>query len=92
MSRDAFESWFARNHPWDWWTKEMGAPIPTHARWLVSDFARRAYQEGRRDGIEEAAKEAEKLSPGQNYVWRDMCLGLADLLRALLSTPKEPSK
>jgi hypothetical protein len=40
----AFEKWWARNHPFDWWAKERkGQPLDHGDRLRVWDVCRRAY-------------------------------------------------
>lgn len=46
-----FREWYARNHPWDWFTKEMGQPVPSSVRlrtWAICKAAweHRDYPEG----------------------------------------------
>lgn len=39
----AFEGWWARNHPFDWYTKERGTPMDTADRLRVWHMARQAF-------------------------------------------------
>lgn len=41
---EPFDSWWARNHPWDWWSKERGTPLRHRDRLLVAQLARDAYE------------------------------------------------
>jgi len=44
---EEFESWWAVNHPLDWWTKKRGDSLPHGDRLLVWEIARQAYIAGR---------------------------------------------
>lgn len=46
LQKIAFDSWWAREHPWDWWAAERGAPLPSADRLLVWDLCKRAYEAG----------------------------------------------
>ena len=44
---DEFRSWYARNHPFDWWAKDRkGEPLPPWDRILVWDLTKRAFEAG----------------------------------------------
>jgi hypothetical protein len=45
-TRSDFRDWWAKNHPYDWWTKERGESLPLQDRLLVADICRRAYESG----------------------------------------------
>ena len=49
----AFDEWWLRNHPFDWFAKERdGEPLPFKDRLLVLDLCRAAYQHDKRKGID----------------------------------------
>ena len=48
-----WDSWWAKNHPWDWWAKERdGVPLSTFDRLLVSQLARDLWDDAYRSGVE----------------------------------------
>jgi hypothetical protein len=46
-----FECWFAVNHPWDWWKKQLGKPVYSMVRLLVHDLCKRAHEDGFKAGM-----------------------------------------
>ena len=48
---DEFRSWWARNHPWDWWRRSLGRAVNTKVRIEVWAICRDAfYRNERRQG------------------------------------------
>ena len=44
---DQYRTWFAKNHPFDWWAKQRnGKSLPHRDRLLVAQFARLAFEAG----------------------------------------------
>ncbi len=42
----AFEAWWRKNHPRDWWAKARGEPLDSKTRLAVWALAREAYLAG----------------------------------------------
>jgi hypothetical protein len=40
---DGFDYWYARAHPHDWYTKELGAPLPGSVRLHIWALCRAAW-------------------------------------------------
>lgn len=38
-----FDAWYARNHPLDWFTEDIGDPVPTAVRLKVWSLCRAAW-------------------------------------------------
>jgi hypothetical protein len=38
-----FDEWYARNHPFDWFTKELGVSVPMQVRLKVWSLCRAAW-------------------------------------------------
>jgi hypothetical protein len=43
-----WEDWWAKNHPFDWWTKERGESLPHQDRTLVRNLCQRAFEAGKK--------------------------------------------
>jgi len=48
-----FEAWWSMNHPFDWWAKVIGEPLPFAYRLRVWELCKKAYEDQHDDKAQE---------------------------------------